>query len=193
MLPPCDVPIYNTLSTEAFLRDHVALKRPFILRGATESWAAQKSWQRDHLFEKHGKRNALVGQIPYAAVFGEAEGHVDIGDFIEYMDQVHMAGVDGEHYVFDYSDKLIGALFKKERNELPTWLDGWMTDVEHYYQFMLGPRGTGAPMHYHCDAVNFLVYGRKRCGKGKGKGEGNVHVDIFFLSIYVDIIINLST
>ena len=101
MLPPCDVPIYNTLSTEAFLRDHVALKRPFILRGATESWAAQQSWQRDHLFEKHGKRNALVGQIPYAAVFGEAEGHVDIGDFIEYMDQVHMAGADGEHYVVD--------------------------------------------------------------------------------------------
>lgn len=30
------------------------------------------------------------------------------------------------------------------------------------YQFSLGPPGTGAPFHFHTNALNILVYGRKR-------------------------------
>jgi hypothetical protein len=29
-------------------------------------------------------------------------------------------------------------------------------------QFILGPRGSGAPFHYHCAALNFLLFGKKR-------------------------------
>ncbi|XP_062506868.1 uncharacterized protein LOC134183374 isoform X2 [Corticium candelabrum] len=34
-------------------------------------------------------------------------------------------------------------------------------DVLQVHQFILGPRGSGAPFHYHCPAVNVVCYGRK--------------------------------
>jgi len=43
--------------------------------------------------------------------------------------------------------------------ELPAWAQS-LTPASH--QFYLGPPGSGAPVHFHGDALNLLAYGRKR-------------------------------
>ena len=42
----------------------------------------------------------------------------------------------------------------------PTWIQN---ATQTSYQFYLGPPGSGAPVHFHDNAINLLVYGRKRC------------------------------
>ena len=42
---------------------------------------------------------------------------------------------------------------------LPPWVHN-MTQTS--FQFFLGPPGSGSHMHFHRDALNVLVYGRKR-------------------------------
>lgn len=36
------------------------------------------------------------------------------------------------------------------------------SNIAIQHQFIWGPAGSGAPVHYHCPAVNGLVYGRKK-------------------------------
>jgi len=43
---------------------------------------------------------------------------------------------------------------------LPDWVNKTMFTSS--FQFYMGPPGSGAPIHFHDDALNFLVHGRKR-------------------------------
>jgi hypothetical protein len=46
----------------------------------------------------------------------------------------------------------------------PEWLklDGLVDPMPIAIQYYVGPPGSGAPSHWHCDAWNALAYGRKR-------------------------------
>ena len=46
----------------------------------------------------------------------------------------------------------------------PSWLklDGLVDTMPISMQYYVGPAGSGAPLHYHCDAWNALAFGRKR-------------------------------
>lgn len=45
---------------------------------------------------------------------------------------------------------------------LPSLFTSILDFSSHQAQFFLGPAGSGAPFHFHCPAINLLVYGKKR-------------------------------
>jgi hypothetical protein len=106
--------------------------------------------------------------IPYGGVFGEFQGPATIDEFIRFMDTLNTSATTGaasshdaaQIYVFDFeflNQSLPGQYGLPPCIASPAWVAE--TQV---HQFFLGPAGSGAPFHYHCSAVNTLVYGRKR-------------------------------
>jgi len=85
-----------------------------------------------------------------------------MGDFVAAMERWEKSAAEERSaappYVFD------GGVGGKVRDfdshfMTPPQFEGYNTILQ---QFMLGPRGSGAPPHFHNSAWNGLVYGRKR-------------------------------
>ncbi|XP_065843159.1 jmjC domain-containing protein 8-like isoform X2 [Oscarella lobularis] len=160
----CDLPnvLVDDLTREKFLSDFVDLSCPFIMRDVGNTWHLKETLRRESLLNEHRDVDLLVGYIPYGEVFGEFNGYATVGEYVDYMDRI-AEGNESDNvplYVFD-SGVLESRFVRKNQYSLPDAFDVWK-DRDQYHQFILGAPGSGAPFHFHCPAVNVVIYGRKR-------------------------------
>ena len=155
-------------------------------------WSAVRNFTRNSLLHRWGQQQVEIGRIPYADLFAAAADRVPLAKYFTYLDNLaaeQIKGIRGAKdvqgddpnlspwYVFD------GLVFQDEAIVAAGWQDTGADDGSSLFrvpsalrahirdasvsvvespQFFLGPAGSGAPLHYHCSAVNGLVFGRKR-------------------------------
>eukprot|EP00949_MAST-11_sp_MAST-11-sp1_P004183 g4183.t1 len=160
------------MSPEIFWAEHFMKLRPVLVTNALSdnSWEnARRIWgnftELQHLFHKSSVK-VRVASIPYAAGFGIEQHEISM---MNYTQQIfHGEGPAKDLYLFaavgDRRNKKCGL----HDTMLPTAGDfdailGLDARFEREFeQIYLGRKDTGSPMHFHTDAVNALVAGRKR-------------------------------
>jgi hypothetical protein len=163
----CDIPTVSLtdLDQHRFIKDYINMSQPVLIKNVIDKWLLRTSFKRDKLISLYGDSDVLVGYIPYGEVFGEFNGYATITEFITYMDKLVTEKVQAFNltepppmYVFD--SEILREKFHGQY-QLPDLFSLW-SNVVQVHQFILGPKGSGAPFHYHCPAVNVACYGRKR-------------------------------
>eukprot|EP00042_Codosiga_hollandica_P045174 m.455331 g.455331 ORF g.455331 m.455331 type:complete len:270 (+) comp56958_c1_seq38:1341-2150(+) len=143
----CDFDIRNELSPDEFLSDYLLVQRPVIIRNHHRNdpkWEKlRKAFQREAFVQSMGTCRSL-------RFFGLESTPTTIKEF---LDRPATTGTDVPEYVFEASNQTLAKTFV-----LPKLVDVSFTSK----QFYLGSKGSGAPIHYHGNAINTLVYGRKQ-------------------------------
>ncbi len=164
-------------STAEFAR-LVSLRRPVVFRGGMKDLHVPRSlWSLENMKRKYGDREVHVGLIPYLSTFAsDMPGYGNISNLEykttmkKYIDNFRRAGDGGNYNNTTVPPYLFTSVFA---NENPTIYDEAIQGMEFLRnvtglqavtegQFFVGEAATGAPVHWHNSAVNFLWYGRKR-------------------------------
>ena len=137
-------------------------------------WPAATHWaSRSRLGARYGALEVATGSIPYAKEFGVAQratrtlAEYTSGEWFP-SESVNGGGGDGGNlsYLFSLFDPVSApTLWADIVAGLPLWLKIWVEEEagdQRRAQIYLGPAGTGAPMHYHSQAMNALVRGSKK-------------------------------
>jgi hypothetical protein len=172
---------YN-LSKTMFLKEYYSRYVPVVVSPTTETghkssivsntkWIHKKIWGKKSFIKHYGHLKTTISQLPYGNTYGEASKQVTLKDYIrKYMgkDFISMIpstpkdnseGVTAPNYIFDG-----GYIWHSTFNHIirtPSFLSNLMNRPE-LKQFALGTRGSGAQPHFHQQAWNMLIYGRKR-------------------------------
>ena len=179
----CDVDVLSIeeLTASHFVQEHFLPLRPVLVRGLAAPLA--RAWRRNVLLRAHGSLAVNPAGIPYAASFGGAGGGgMSLADFVgRHLVVGSEAGDAGPgsgnatSYVFQRLSPA-SALARHSMLLAPPFLAqallplaGHNTSIPLLLptpdalspELFLGPPGSGAPMHYHGDALNFLAWGRK--------------------------------
>lgn len=159
----CLIDVRYDLTPDDFYREYLSVQRPVIVRNALGvNWnSLREQWGFTTFLQIHGNIEFDTFSIPYAnEVFGLEEKPVrtSLANFLMGMRQGKteyiFARMAQEPQVFG-SERLIREM------KLPTFAnDASFSHAPH--EFYVGPAGSGAPVHVHDDAINTLVYGRKR-------------------------------
>eukprot|EP00750_Incisomonas_marina_P008421 INCI15468.1.p1 GENE.INCI15468.1~~INCI15468.1.p1 ORF type:complete len:859 (-),score=137.95 INCI15468.1:123-2699(-) len=164
-------------STSEFA-NFVNLRQPVIFRGAMKDLQVPRSmWSLENMIRQYGDADIHVGLIPYLATFAAAmPGHEDTSS-LEYQTTMreYVANFRRSDDSFTPDNNTVPAyLFTSDfANKNPTIYDASQQGLEFLRnlsgiqyvtegQFFVGEAATGAPVHWHNSAVNFLWYGRKR-------------------------------
>jgi hypothetical protein len=164
-------------STAEFAR-LVSLRKPVVFRGGMKDLHLPRSlWSLDNMKRKYGGRAVHVGLIPYLSTFASDmpgygnTSHLEYKTTMEeYIANFRRAGDGGNYDDTTVPPYLFTSAFA---NENPTIYDEAVQGMEFLRnvtglqavtegQFFVGEAATGAPVHWHNSAVNFLWYGRKR-------------------------------
>jgi len=134
---------------------------PFILKGGVpkdhKAWA---TFKKEAFVAQNSGLEVTVSKIPYGDQFGIFSKRTSLNKYVR-MAIDSKKGPKVPVYVFAELFESHGpAPFGKEGLLFPSWLSKNATQTS--YQFYLGPPGSGAPVHFHDNAINFLMYGRKR-------------------------------
>jgi hypothetical protein len=123
------------------------------------------SWSKDSLSTAHPDVVLKTASIPYAKVFGFEEEEQELS-IQEYIDQIMVESAPDApppRYIFSATrsslptnSSLHGAIFTPQ---FAVDKDNIATVSPQWY---LGAPKTGAPLHFHTNAINILVHGRKR-------------------------------
>eukprot|EP00929_Paragymnodinium_shiwhaense_P076740 TRINITY_DN39502_c0_g1_i2.p1 TRINITY_DN39502_c0_g1~~TRINITY_DN39502_c0_g1_i2.p1 ORF type:complete len:501 (-),score=51.56 TRINITY_DN39502_c0_g1_i2:15-1517(-) len=156
------------ISCQAFFHEHIALKRPAVLRQATAELIRGEQWTAESLSARAGESQVEVGSIPYGDDFGcpDAAWPTTLSDFLSVgMDLFAPSG--GSYYLFTaVDDRLqpqLARLIRDNLNGMPETLPAPFSSCRATtLQFAIGGQGSGAPSHFHGDAFNMLLKGRKR-------------------------------
>ena len=164
----------DSLSPDEFVRDFLSVGRPVIIRGAIK--AGSQRWKnvfemlrRDTMLSEDYRHTKFSNStIPYGSSFSMPENEVELGDFVEYMDNVARA----PGYIFNALSPLEGRPDKKSYGmgafqrllTIPDVANPRMTtiDIPDTFQLFVEPMHSGSPVHFHHAAINCLVYGQKR-------------------------------
>ena len=170
----CDIDVVEAseVSPEDVIRDYLSIAKPVLLRGAAAHWPAMEGWTLEGLATAAAEVNASfsVGAIPYAQSFG-LDAHVTtLADFIrDHMPTQPPAREDNHGAGGEAAPMYLFEPVVLER-ALPS-LAGSVDDTRFFHshrimpdlhQLIVGPQGSGSPLHFHLDAWNGLVFGRKR-------------------------------
>ncbi|CAJ1458036.1 unnamed protein product [Effrenium voratum] len=178
----------SSLTAQRFIDEFVALKRPVLLKQAArdaEGSCRDSSccrlgfrWQKDELLRHAGDARSLVSDIPYGSDFGldsSLEEPMTLRDFLTRHPRKRRRcdALGKRPYFFVAVDHetqpelallleatlglRLGAAPPFPRFEQPLDLLSATT-----LQFAIGDEGSGSPLHFHQDAVNLLLCGRKR-------------------------------
>ena len=157
----CNIEIRNSLSLEEFDRDFRSIKRPVLIRGLTNQLPAYSRWNSTNFVRLYGDLIVQVGSIPYANTYSYdnnmTTAKVSIAEYVkQYMGNTRLKYPP---YVFD----------AKVLHQHPDLLNDVLplspifdASPRILTQFMLGPRFSGAPPHFHGAAANLLIHGVKR-------------------------------
>jgi len=152
----------NDLTKEKFFREFFSIGRPLRVSHAVEHFKVVGDWKRETLVSKHGLVQVSGGSIPYGNVFGEPRDAITLDEFITYLDSQAETPVQEPFYIFDEKILTNASFFSPEDNPIPTGIAQAFEGVPRFLQFYLGGENTGAPLHLHCPAINFLIHGKKR-------------------------------
>lgn len=174
-------------SSEEFLRKYVMTNTPVVFRGASKRESSiRRAFKREKFLKKYGSDVVPIATIPYAGAFGKDSKVSTIADIAEQfgsdldLSSISIKG-DSSH-VIDNSPPLYAFSAahpnwqKKLQKDVPlpsilqipvsSSYPGFTQVTEELgtleVQFYLGPKGSGAPVHYHGHAVNTLAYGEKK-------------------------------
>lgn len=109
--PPPDgmqagIDVVDTLDAAAFLA-HYHLKRPVLIRGAANTWAAKELWTRESLCARFGNATVKAGtSAQIVEHLGNGAATLSLCDFARYASQGDPAVAAGDEpqYVFDRGD-----------------------------------------------------------------------------------------
>eukprot|EP00037_Helgoeca_nana_P022380 m.228580 g.228580 ORF g.228580 m.228580 type:complete len:689 (+) comp25978_c0_seq1:1127-3193(+) len=144
---------------------------PVLLRGAAADWPASLEWggSLSGLAAKYGDQAVAAAAIPYANQFGLPAHRMSLASFVTgtiaaaasvpttATGDTLLSDADN-NYIFDpqFFEHCPDA---KATIQTPVLFQGIATGAT---QFMAGPAGTGAPVHFHKAAWNACVFGRKQ-------------------------------
>jgi len=167
----CDLErVHISEMTPASFSVRMRQQLPYVIVGAVPpEHAVWKAWTAQN-FKNHPimKSKVNVGRIPYSLQFGLYEREMTLEKYVA-LGINGKKGPDPPVYVF--KDLLHDLLGDENDSNATTprlgadglhWPDWIQNMTQRSYQFYIGPPGSGAPVHFHQDAINFLVYGRKR-------------------------------
>jgi len=171
VLATCDVPqLMSAPSTDEALKI-INRARPVIIRGGALRWAGRSLLTRDKFLAQTGRYPMHASRIPYADEYFGKGGVRDL-TFQSFVEK-HMGNKSYHHkqgsletndeglYIFSNAvPEKVKEIIARQASP-PKWLKPLMVR-EPTPQLFIGSRGSGAPVHYHTDAWNFLAYGRKR-------------------------------
>ncbi len=166
----CDIEVRYDMPTEyEFYNNYLYESKPVLLRGVALGTKVRQLFRKDSFMKRYKNDSAPISSIPYGLSFGYKSDKTNIDNLAEYG--VGSSGIDAEAgrvmsagkeydiydplYVFyESNSKLL------EDVEIPScWGKNRINDLA--YQLYIGPKGSGAPVHYHGHAMNTLAYGKK--------------------------------
>ena len=168
----CDIDVMAEPDLQSFVFDYLALQRPVLVRNATNNQQMKTlyhTWQRNKFEQEYRGLNFKEVEVPYAEAFGYTTSRpTTIKAFMAKMkklnqEQKQIGKIDdfpNPTYIFETISSNSPIL---KDFYLPSFLDPELTNVESSkLQFYLGPPLSGAPVHFHRNAWNILIYGQKR-------------------------------
>lgn len=144
--------------------------QPAMFRREALEYKDRKKLKRSKFLKKHGSLGFKVGTIPYSSKFGRQEDVVTLRDFVNRTSNSNVNSSEIPPYIFQgrtLEDKFVSKFEKTP----PILKDVNIVDKSggigpglfvHPLQFYLGPPQSGASMHFHTNAVNILMFGRKK-------------------------------
>eukprot|EP01119_Soliformovum_irregulare_P012678 TRINITY_DN3305_c3_g1_i3.p1 TRINITY_DN3305_c3_g1~~TRINITY_DN3305_c3_g1_i3.p1 ORF type:complete len:601 (+),score=183.08 TRINITY_DN3305_c3_g1_i3:16-1818(+) len=151
----CDIDRIDAskMNFQEFMRDYVSVNRPVVLFNLISSWKAWKNWKKENLLKFHGDLTFEVGSIPYPSIYGVSSKFIKLRDFVENMENSEKF----PSYIFE------GKIEAKISNlsdhySIPEIFAKFPVNL---VQFMIGPKNSGSPPHFHGDAWNALIFGKK--------------------------------
>lgn len=167
----CNIDVMAEPDVLAFVFDYLALQRPVLIRNATNNHQMKSlfhTWQRNKFELEYGGLTFQEVEVPYAEAFGyKTSKPTTIKIFMAKMkklnqEQKQTAKIDqftNPTYIFETISSTSPIL---KDFSLPSVLDPELTNIESSkIQFYLGPPLSGAPVHFHRNAWNILMYGQK--------------------------------
>eukprot|EP00931_Biecheleriopsis_adriatica_P000300 TRINITY_DN100319_c0_g1_i1.p1 TRINITY_DN100319_c0_g1~~TRINITY_DN100319_c0_g1_i1.p1 ORF type:complete len:484 (+),score=90.11 TRINITY_DN100319_c0_g1_i1:59-1453(+) len=169
--PPgkCDIAIFDAPVSKQKLAELIVSMTPAVFRGEALKYKLRKKLKAKAFVEEYGDKQMVIGTIPYARLFGLAEQRMTVREFVKQIQELSKANApseDAPHYAFG-SDLLQQIPELANAFDMtPDLIDGLKVGGQDVQvaarQFYLGPPNSGAPMHFHKEALNVLAYGRKR-------------------------------
>ena len=156
----CDITEFQgSITSDEFLHTVRSRRRPAIFRGAAANWAAFSTWTKEYLVATAGNASVDSVPIPYSSLDGNgvAPERMSFADFIQKNESGPRRNPPS--YVFDKS-LLIEYQELLDDLEWPPMFENFTTHGPQ--QFIVGPEASGAPMHFHVEAFNAAIIGRKR-------------------------------
>lgn len=162
MKSKCDiVELDELISPDEFYKRFQSITKPVVFRGGAMDWPAIKKWSPDYLNKMTGQATVKVSEIPYGDLDGYGEEEQTFETFLEDMlFNPLRTNLTGRPPNYIFSREIIA-----KNHDL-------ITDVKMPYSFeaaniasrqlIIGPEGSGAPVHFHTGAFNAAIYGRKR-------------------------------
>jgi hypothetical protein len=161
-----DTVIRDTNATEALFEEHLFSRRPLLIRGEGLDHVLRRRWARDVFVVKHGAEEVTVGEIPYGGDYGFQVQQMSMAEYVRVVEGISSAASNSgvPPYLFTTHEDLpsVAAEMKPSRAVMRRLSFASKRPTIIAQQFYLGPPGSGAPMHIHNDAANYLIYGRKR-------------------------------
>lgn len=165
----CDarIDVRHNLSWEEFRDRYLALGRPVMITdplAAGSVMAPFARWRRSSLIAHYGAQVVTVADVPYPHELGYESERSTIAEFVS----TNFAGNskawkpgDVPPYVFGWDLSLSRDINgPKVDNTAFGFLHGSQWEFVSF-QWYLGSTGSGAHVHFHGDAVNYIIYGQK--------------------------------
>jgi hypothetical protein len=127
-----------------------------LLSGLTDDWLARQRWSRESIASRFGSLTFEVSTIPYARSYGINDIQwMNMSRFVDYIE--HRSSVEQyPRYIFD------GRIATRVTNFSDDFrIHKALQFDTRLIQFMFGPSRSGSNFHFHGNAWNALVYGRK--------------------------------
>jgi hypothetical protein len=175
----CDIDRRSQLSTAELLRDYVNRGRPVLVRGLLDGWPVNR-WKRSSMLRRRGNHSVLVRSSAFIAAARSTGGFrsadAAAGGTSMLLREFMMRDVDNEEddetnteYVFTSDSDLVEAgkdyfhlaLFA-DHSSSSSVLPWTASERESKAIFFYGKNGSGVGFHHHSNALNALLFGRKR-------------------------------
>eukprot|EP00042_Codosiga_hollandica_P042511 m.391570 g.391570 ORF g.391570 m.391570 type:complete len:279 (+) comp56346_c0_seq31:1280-2116(+) len=165
----CDFDIRSDLSADEFMRQYLSVQRPVLVRNhhrSSPQWEKlRKNMKKTTFLQLFGDLPIDRVTIPYAGIFGLEVNSTTLREFVKQIDVPTRNGDPG--YIFEEPPSELTSHFVMPRIHI---LCPRVVDVMHEFlgvatfhadaglagdsrfvsrQFYLGPKGSGAPMHFH--------------------------------------------
>lgn len=156
--PKCEiVELDSALSSSEFFIKYQSTSNPVIFRGVS-TWKKRK-WTPKYLKNNAGNESVTTFHIPYGELDGFQGRTTTLG---EYLDEMLSATrpVDGTPPQYLFDKNILNTNEKLKKNVKLPAMFGHCKEISR--QLIIGPEGSGSPVHFHVGAMNLALFGRKR-------------------------------